>query len=83
MQLRQAAALHHARYGGGFHSAASLAAAQAAVKFVPHNTPAFSQIKNKKQSHFTASGKVSDRRIKVQGYINEAASFVFQWLARP
>jgi len=41
MQLRQAAALHHARYRGGFHSAASLAAAQAGMKFVPHNTPAF------------------------------------------
>ena len=43
MQLRQAAALHHARYGGGFHSAASLAAAQAGMKFaVAHNIPAFS-----------------------------------------
>jgi hypothetical protein len=41
MQLRQAAALHHARYRGGFHSAASLAAAQAGVKFaIAHNTPA-------------------------------------------
>ena len=42
MQLRQAAALHHARYRGGFHSAASLAAAQAGMKFaIAHNTPAF------------------------------------------
>ena len=42
MQLRQAAALHHARYRGGFHSAASLAAAQAGMKFaVAHNIPAF------------------------------------------
>jgi hypothetical protein len=43
MQLRQAAALHHARYRGGFHSAASLAAAQAGMKFaVAHNIPALS-----------------------------------------
>jgi hypothetical protein len=42
MQLRQAAALHHARYRGGFRSAASLAAAQAGMKFaVAHNIPAF------------------------------------------
>ena len=42
LQLRQAAALHHARYRGGFHSAASLAAAQAGMKFaVAHNIPAF------------------------------------------
>ena len=42
MQLRQAAALHRARYRGGFHSAASLAAAQAGMKFaVAHNIPAF------------------------------------------
>ena len=41
MQLRQAAALHHARYRGRFHSAASLAAAQAGMKFaVAHNIPA-------------------------------------------
>ena len=41
MQLRQAAALHHARYRGGFHSAASLAAAQAGMKFaIAHNIPA-------------------------------------------
>jgi len=44
MQLRQAAALHHARYRGGFHSAASLATAQAGVKFaIAHNTPALSR----------------------------------------
>jgi len=42
MRLRQAAALHHARYRGGFHSAASLAAAQAGMKFaIAHNIPAF------------------------------------------
>jgi hypothetical protein len=42
MQLRQAAALHHARYRGGFHSVASLAAAQAGMKFaIAHNIPAF------------------------------------------
>jgi hypothetical protein len=41
MQLRQAAAFHHALYRGGFHSAASLAAAQAEMKFaVAHNIPA-------------------------------------------
>ena len=52
------------------------AAAQAGMKFaVAHNTPAFGQ--TKKQPHFTASGKVSDRRMKVQGYINEAPLFVF------
>jgi len=33
MQLRQAAALHHVRYRGGLHSTASLAAAQAGMKF--------------------------------------------------
>jgi hypothetical protein len=45
MPLRQAAALHHARYRGGFHSAASLAAAQAGMKFaVAHNIPAFGQM---------------------------------------
>jgi len=38
MQLRQAAALHHTRYRGAFHSAASLAAAQTGMKFaVAHN----------------------------------------------
>jgi len=43
MQLRQAAVLHHARYRGGFHSAASLAAAQAGMKFaVAHDIPALS-----------------------------------------
>ncbi len=48
MQLRQAAALHHARYRGGFHSAASLAAAQAGMKFaVAHNIPALGQTKKK------------------------------------
>ncbi|MDB4903585.1 MAG: hypothetical protein JWQ63_2866 [Mucilaginibacter sp.] len=77
MQLRQAAALHRARYRGGFHFAASLAAAQAGMKFaVAHNIPAFPNT-NKKEPHFTASGKVSDRRMKVQGYINEAMLFVF------
>ncbi len=41
MQLRQATALHHARYRGGFHSAASHAAAQAGMKFaIAHNIPA-------------------------------------------
>jgi hypothetical protein len=30
-----------------------------------------------KNTNFTASGKVSDRRMKVQGYINEAVLFVF------
>jgi hypothetical protein len=39
MQLRQAAALHLARHRGGSHAAASLAATQAGVKFVPHITP--------------------------------------------
>jgi hypothetical protein len=48
MQLRQAAALHHARYRGGFHSAASLAAAQAGMKFaVAHNIPALAKQKKK------------------------------------
>jgi hypothetical protein len=47
MQLRQAAALlHHARYRGGLHSAASLAAATAGMKFaVAHNIPAFYRTK--------------------------------------
>jgi len=46
MQLRQAAALHHARYRGGFNSAASLAAAQAGMKFaVAQNIPAFAKQK--------------------------------------
>ena len=77
MQLRQAAALHHARYRGGFHSAASLVAAQAGMKFaIAHNIPTFDQML-KEQPHFTASGKVSYRRMKVQGYINEAVLFVF------
>ena len=45
MQLRQAAALHHARYRGGFHSAASLAAAQAGMKFaIAHNIPALPEL---------------------------------------
>jgi hypothetical protein len=30
-----------------------------------------------KTSHFTAASKVSDRLMKVQGYINEALLFVF------
>lgn len=47
MQLRQAAALHHARYRCGLHSAASLAAAQAGVKFAAaHNTLLFPYRKN-------------------------------------
>jgi hypothetical protein len=40
------------------------------------NTLALSQ-PELKTPHFTASGKVSDRRIKVQGYINETLLFVF------
>jgi len=45
MPLRQAAALHHARYRGWFHSAPSLPAAQAGMKFaVAHNIPAFFQM---------------------------------------
>jgi hypothetical protein len=76
MQLRQATALHHARYRGGFHCAVSLAAAQVGMKFaVAHNITALCHPKLK--PHFTASGKVSDRRMKVQGYINEAILFVF------
>jgi hypothetical protein len=78
MQLRQAAVLHHARYRGGFHFAASLAAAQAGMKFaVAHNILVLGQTKKRKQPHFTTFGKVSDRRMKVQGYINEAILFVF------
>ena len=51
MQLRQAAALHHARYRGGFHSSASLAAAQAGMIFaVAHNIPAFSRPQKSKQT---------------------------------
>jgi hypothetical protein len=51
MPLRQAAALHHARYRGGFHSAASLAAAQAGMKFaVAHNIPVFSLPQKMKQA---------------------------------
>jgi hypothetical protein len=52
MQLRQAAALHHARYRGGFHFAASLAAAQAEMKFaVAYNTPALGQLKKRTPIH--------------------------------
>jgi hypothetical protein len=51
MQLRQATALHRARYRGGLHFAASLAAAQAGVKFaIAHNTPALSQPQKMKQA---------------------------------
>jgi len=32
---------------------------------------------HKKNTNFTASGKVADRRMKVQAYINEAVLFVF------
>ena len=63
MPLRQAAALHHARYRGGFHSAASLTAAQAGMKFaVAHNIPALATII--KTPHFTASGKVAKSGLK-------------------
>jgi hypothetical protein len=41
------------------------------VKFVPHNTPAF-PITQILRSHFTASGKVTDRRVKRKGYTSEA-----------
>jgi hypothetical protein len=34
-------------------------------------------LRNKSGPNFTASGKVTDRRLKVQGYINEAVLFVF------
>jgi hypothetical protein len=51
MQLRQAAALHHACYRDGFHFAASLAAAQAGMKFaIAHNIPAFSRPQKLKQT---------------------------------
>ncbi len=44
MPLRPATTSHHARYRCGFHSAASLAATQAGVKFAAaHNTPALSR----------------------------------------
>jgi len=59
MQLWQAAAFHHARYRGGFHSAASLAAAQAGMKFaIAHNIPVFGQLLNT-ESHSTAFTKLA------------------------
>jgi D-tyrosyl-tRNA(Tyr) deacylase len=77
MQLRQAAALHHARYRGGFHYAASLAAAQAGMKFaIAHNIPAFGQTKKTTPFHrIWQSYRPEDE--KVQGYINEVVLFVF------
>ena len=61
--------------------AASLAAARAGVKFVPHNTPAFSRYN--KQSHFTASGNLPTGGIKGQGYTSEADLFCFLAVLRP
>jgi len=66
MQLRQAAALHHARYRGGLHSAARLAVAQAGTKFtVAHNIPAFGQIKKQPPFHrIRQNYRPADRKFK-------------------
>ena len=84
MQLRQAAALHHARYRGGFHSAASLAAAQAGMKFaVAHNIPAFGQTKKENNPISLHPAKLATGGLQGQGYINGQMCFIFQGLARP
>jgi len=77
MPLRQAAALHHARYRGGFHSATSLAAAQQKLKFVPHNRFAICHCFDSIQSIFTYTANIAHTGIKIQGYIKRAVVFCF------
>jgi hypothetical protein len=84
MQLRPAATLHHARYRGGFHSAVSLAAAQAGVKFAgAHNTLLFSEHKTETTPFSLHPAKLPTDGIKCQGYNKRSDCVCFSAVLRP
>jgi len=71
---------NHAATAGGFIAPCAIAPGfiapsaslpLAGVKLLRRNTPAFPFAQNR-LSHFTASGKITDRRMKSKGYTSEA-----------